>query len=131
MVELRPSNHINAVMCSNIYHCSLSNKISKVPFFFSSKGYGVFVNHPGEVELEIGSEKMSRVGISVEGEELEIFVIYGPTPKDVSDLVITKHYVCSTKLVDPQSLHFAYWAPWTPSSLDVRLVAVNIVPYRL
>ncbi|KAG9034315.1 hypothetical protein FS837_002233, partial [Tulasnella sp. UAMH 9824] len=62
---------------------SSEQQYKSVPFYLSSRGYGVFVNHPGEVELEIGSEKMSRVGISVVGEELEIFVIYGPTPKEV------------------------------------------------
>jgi alpha-glucosidase (family GH31 glycosyl hydrolase) len=55
-----------------------------VPFYITSKGYGVFINHPGEVELEIGSEKASRVGASVAGEELQYFVIYGPTPLEVS-----------------------------------------------
>ncbi|QRV72671.1 glycoside hydrolase family 31 protein [Ceratobasidium sp. AG-Ba] len=46
-------------------------------------GYGVFINHPGEVELEIGSEKASRVGITVAGEDLQYFVIYGPTPLEI------------------------------------------------
>ncbi|ELU45927.1 alpha-glucosidase [Rhizoctonia solani AG-1 IA] len=36
-----------------------------VPFYITSKGYGVFINHPGEVEFEVGSEKASRVGTSV------------------------------------------------------------------
>ncbi|KAG8938944.1 hypothetical protein FRC04_007230 [Tulasnella sp. 424] len=62
---------------------SSEQQYKSVPFYLSSRGYGVFVNHPGEVELEVGSEKMSRVGISVVGEELEVFVIYGPTPKEV------------------------------------------------
>jgi alpha-glucosidase (family GH31 glycosyl hydrolase) len=44
------------------------------------------VNHPGEVEFEVGSEKVSRVGVSVAGESLEYFLIYGERPLDVSDL---------------------------------------------
>ncbi|KAI0646837.1 alpha-glucosidase [Trametes meyenii] len=51
-----------------------------VPFYITNRNYGVFVNHPGEVEFEVGSEKVSRVGASVAGESLEYFVIYGPTP---------------------------------------------------
>ncbi|KAG8896033.1 hypothetical protein FRC01_012068, partial [Tulasnella sp. 417] len=62
---------------------SSEQQYKSVPFYLSSRGYGVFINHPGEVEFEVGSEKMSRVGISVVGEELEIFVIYGPSPKEV------------------------------------------------
>ncbi|KAG8958487.1 hypothetical protein FRC05_008841, partial [Tulasnella sp. 425] len=60
-----------------------SRDVWAVPFYLSSRGYGTFVNHPSEVEPEAGSEKMSRVGISIVGEELEVFVIYGPTPEEV------------------------------------------------
>ena len=59
-----------------------------VPFYITSKGYGVFINHPGEVELEIGSEKASRVGASVAGEQLQYYIIYGPTPLEVSHATI-------------------------------------------
>lgn len=54
-----------------------------VPFYMSNRGYGVFINHPGEVELEVGSEKISRVGVSVADTSLEYFVIYGETPMQV------------------------------------------------
>lgn len=55
-----------------------------VPFYLSSRGYGVFINHPGEVELEIGVEKASRVGISVPGQQLQYYIIYGPSPLEAS-----------------------------------------------
>ncbi|KAG9029478.1 hypothetical protein FRB95_005280 [Tulasnella sp. JGI-2019a] len=54
-----------------------------VPFYLSSKGYGLFVNHPEEVDFEIGCEKCSRVGFSVRGESLEYFVIGGGSMKAV------------------------------------------------
>jgi len=54
-----------------------------VPFYLSNRGYGVLVNDPGHVSFEIGSEAVERLQFSVEGEELEYFVIAGPTPKDV------------------------------------------------
>lgn len=54
-----------------------------VPFYITNRGYGVFINHPGEVEVEVGSEKVSRVGVSVAGESLEYFIIYGEKPLDV------------------------------------------------
>ncbi|MDO8383324.1 MAG: alpha-xylosidase [Microbacterium sp.] len=54
-----------------------------VPFFLSSRGYGVLVNDPGHVSFEIGSEAVERTQFSVAGEALEYFVIAGPTPKDV------------------------------------------------
>lgn len=54
-----------------------------IPFYLSSRGYGVFVNHPEKVSYEVGSEKVERVGFSVPGEALEYFVIAGPTPAAV------------------------------------------------
>lgn len=56
-----------------------------VPFYLSSRGYGVFVNTPRRVSFEVASEKVSKVQFSVEGEALEYFVIDGPGPKDVLD----------------------------------------------
>ena len=32
-----------------------------IPFYMSSKGYGVFVNHPGKISLEVQSERTTRV----------------------------------------------------------------------
>lgn len=54
-----------------------------VPFFLTNAGYGVFVNHPGRVSFEVASEAISRVQFSVEGQALQYFVIYGPSPKEI------------------------------------------------
>jgi len=54
-----------------------------VPFYLSDAGYGVFVDHPGHVSFEVGSEAVSRTQFSVEGQVLQYYVIHGPTPKDV------------------------------------------------
>jgi alpha-D-xyloside xylohydrolase len=54
-----------------------------VPFYLTNRGYGVFVNHPGPVSFEVGSEAVSRVQFSVAGEALEYLIIYGPTPADI------------------------------------------------
>ncbi|NQX10851.1 alpha-xylosidase [Microbacteriaceae bacterium VKM Ac-2855] len=54
-----------------------------VPFYVSSRGYGVLVNDPGLVSFEVGSEAVERVQFSVGGEALEYLVILGPTKKDV------------------------------------------------
>jgi alpha-glucosidase (family GH31 glycosyl hydrolase) len=48
-----------------------------IPFYLSSRGYGIFVNHTEEVDFEVGAEKCSKVGISVRGEGLEYYVING------------------------------------------------------
>ncbi len=54
-----------------------------IPFYLSSQGYGVFVNHPEKVEFEIGTEQVSRTAFSVRGESLDYFFIGGPSMKDV------------------------------------------------
>lgn len=54
-----------------------------VPFYITSKGYGVFVDHPEKVSYEVGSEVNTRVQFSVPGSRLKYHVIAGPTPKDV------------------------------------------------
>ncbi|WP_225755282.1 alpha-xylosidase [Actinotalea sp. Marseille-Q4924] len=56
-----------------------------VPFYLTSRGYGVLVNHPEHVSFEVGSESVERVQFSVPGEALEYLVIDGPTPKEVID----------------------------------------------
>jgi alpha-D-xyloside xylohydrolase len=57
-----------------------------IPFYMTNKGYGVFINDPGKVSLEIGSEKTSRVQFCVSGEVMEYFFIYGPQPKKILEL---------------------------------------------
>ncbi|MCA5893809.1 alpha-xylosidase [Isoptericola sp. NEAU-Y5] len=54
-----------------------------VPFYVTSKGYGVFVAHPERVSFEVASEVNTRVQFSVAGQALEYYLVGGPTPKDV------------------------------------------------
>lgn len=56
-----------------------------IPFYLSSKGYGVYVNHPEKISFEVGSEKVERVGFSVPGEKLEYYVIAGADPSQILD----------------------------------------------
>ena len=56
-----------------------------IPFFLTNRGWGVFVNNPGRVEFEVGSEKVHKALFSVPGESLEYYVIDGPDPKGVID----------------------------------------------
>ncbi|WBM70928.1 alpha-xylosidase [Buttiauxella sp. WJP83] len=64
---------------------STEQSYKNIPFYLTNRGYGVLVNHPECVSFEVGSEKVSKVQFSVEGEYLEYFVIDGPTPKAVLD----------------------------------------------
>ena len=53
-----------------------------IPFYISNRGYGVFVDDPGDVRFEIGSEKVERVQFSTEGERLGYYVFCGDSPKE-------------------------------------------------
>lgn len=54
-----------------------------VPFYMTSKRYGVLVDHSDNVSFEVASEKVENVGFSVEGEEIRYHIIYGETMKKV------------------------------------------------
>lgn len=54
-----------------------------VPFYLTSRGYGVLVDEAGPVSFEVASEKTTRVQFSREGQSLAYCVVAGPTPKDV------------------------------------------------
>lgn len=53
-----------------------------VPFYLTNRGYGVLVNHPGNVSYEIESHWVGRVQFSVEGHALDYYVFGGPSMKD-------------------------------------------------
>jgi len=52
-----------------------------VPFYLSSKGYGILVNHPGCVGFEVASHHVSRVQFSVEGQSLDYYIFAGEDMK--------------------------------------------------
>jgi alpha-D-xyloside xylohydrolase len=76
-----------------------------VPFYLTSAGYGVFVNDPGPVSFEIGSEAVSRVQFSIPGQVLEYLVIYGPTPRDV----LRKYTALTGRPALPPAWSFGLW----------------------
>ncbi len=61
---------------------STEQSYKNIPFYLSSKGYGVFVNHPGRVEFEVATEQASRIAFAVEGESLDYYFFNGPTMKE-------------------------------------------------
>ncbi len=62
---------------------STEQSYKNIPFYLSNKGYGVFVNHPERVSFEVASEAVTKVEFSVPGENLDFFLINGPSMKDV------------------------------------------------
>jgi len=54
-----------------------------VPFFLSSRGYGVFVHHASKIVYELGFPSTITGSFRVEDPYLDYFLIYGPNPKQV------------------------------------------------
>ena len=80
-----------------------------VPFYLTNRGYGVFVNEPGHVSFEVGSEAVQRVQFSVPGESLEYFVIAGATP-----VAILERYTALTGR--PVEVPAWSYGPWLSTS---------------
>jgi alpha-D-xyloside xylohydrolase len=76
-----------------------------IPFWISSKGYGVFIDTPDLVDLEIGSERCCRVQTSVESQRLKWFIIYGPAPKEV----LTKYSILTGKAPRLPAWSYGLW----------------------
>jgi alpha-D-xyloside xylohydrolase len=91
-----------------------------VPFFLTNAGYGVFVNHPGLVSFEVGSEDMSKVQFSIEGQSMQYFVIYGPTPKEI----LAKYTALTGRPALPPAWSFGLWLS-TSFNTDYDEATVN------
>ncbi|TPX10155.1 uncharacterized protein E0L32_001352 [Thyridium curvatum] len=76
-----------------------------VSFWLSSRGYGVFIDNPGKVELEVGSERCNRVQASVQGQRLKWYLIYGKNPKEI----LYKYSILTGKPGKVPSWSFGLW----------------------
>lgn len=54
-----------------------------IPFYASSRGYGVFVNSSDKVSYEVASDTVSKVSFTLPGESLEYFVFGGENLTEV------------------------------------------------
>lgn len=76
-----------------------------IPFYVSSRGYGIFVNSADKVSFEVCSDTVSKVSFTLPGESLEYFVIGG------EDLIeVLKGYTDLTgKPALPPAFSFGLW----------------------
>lgn len=76
-----------------------------IPFYVSSKGYGVLVDHTGDLSFEIASEKVECVQFSAEGESIAYYMIGGDEPKEV----IEKYTALTGRPALPPAWTFGLW----------------------
>ncbi|MGN1345174.1 MAG: alpha-xylosidase [Eubacteriales bacterium] len=83
--------------------CEQSYK--SVPFYVSSRGYGVFVNSSDNVSYEVGSDTVSKVSFTVPGEKLEYFLIGGANLREV----LSNYTTLTGKPALPPAWTFGLW----------------------
>ena len=94
-----------------------------IPFYMSSKGYGVLVNHPERVSFELASEHVNSVQFSVEGHALDYYVIYGPPPAEV----LERYTALTGRPALPPAWSFGLWLTTSfITRYDEQTVTANI-----
>ncbi len=83
--------------------CDQSYK--SIPFYVSSRGYGVFVNSSDNVSYEVASDTVSKVSFTVPGEELEYFIIGGENLREV----LSNYTTITGKPALPPAFTFGLW----------------------
>ncbi len=54
-----------------------------IPFFMSSRGYGIFYNNTWETTFRFGSKQPDELSFESPGPNCDFFFIYGPTPREI------------------------------------------------
>ncbi|MDR0942914.1 MAG: alpha-xylosidase [Ruminococcus sp.] len=81
-----------------------------IPFYISSKGYGVFVNSSDNVSFEVASDTVSKVSFTIPGEKLEYFFIGGDeTDKPALHCVLENYTTLTGKPALPPAYSFGLW----------------------
>jgi len=76
-----------------------------VPFYLSSRGYGVFVNSTDNVSYEVGSDTVSKVSFTIPGESLEYYIIGGENLRKV----LSNYTSLTGKPALPPAWTFGLW----------------------
>lgn len=76
-----------------------------IPFYLSSKSYGVFVNSSDKVSFEVNSDTVSKVSFTVPGETLEYFVFGGEN----LEAVLERYTALTGRPALPPAYTFGLW----------------------
>ena len=76
-----------------------------VPFYITDQGYGIFIDHTGPVYLEVASEKVEYVGVSVPGEEIRYYLICGKNMKEI----LNRYTLLTGRAPLPPAWSFGLW----------------------
>lgn len=81
-LDKRGTRHVFWIRDTHVTNTSDMSYMA-VPFFWSSAGYGVFVNHTSPMVFELGAPSAVTASVRVEDPYLDEFIIIGPAPQDI------------------------------------------------
>ena len=99
--------------------CS-AQSYKSIPFCLSSRGYGVFVNSAGRVSFEAASDTVSKLSMTLPGEEIEYYLFAGDTLEDV----LVRYTDLTGKPALPPARSFGLWLS-TSFTTDYNEETVN------
>jgi alpha-D-xyloside xylohydrolase len=76
-----------------------------VPFFLSTRGFGVFINHASRVVCELGWPSQVTAAFRVDDPYLDYFLIYGPTPREI----LARYWLLTGRGARPPLWAFGIW----------------------
>ncbi len=76
-----------------------------IPFYVSSRGYGIFVNSSDKVSFEVASDTVSKASFTVPGETLEYFLFGGENLTEV----LSNYTALTGKPALPPAYTFGLW----------------------
>ncbi|HLR26428.1 MAG TPA: TIM-barrel domain-containing protein [Fodinibius sp.] len=99
-----------------------------IPFFMSSRGYGMFVNSSTPMTFDFGHKFNGTTNLMIGDDELDLFVFLGE-PKDVLD----EYTALTGKASMPPLWSFGFWMSRITyfSEKEVRNVAQNLRKYKI
>jgi alpha-D-xyloside xylohydrolase len=92
------------LLMSGTWGVTTPRSYKNVPFFVSTKGYGVFLNHSSPITCWVGSMSSVDIQIAVEDDFLDYFVIAG----DIKE-VLSQYTDITGKGVLPPKWTFGFW----------------------
>jgi len=99
----------------NPFGAGTEESYKNIPFFLSTKGYGIFVNSTYRIIFDVGSRSLMTYTIMIEDPRLDLFIIYGPNLKDV----LYRYVEITGRPSLPPKESFGIWhtPPWIPTIL--------------
>ena len=92
-------------MWNNDEETCTGQSYKNIPFYLSSKSYGVFVNSSDKVSFEVNSDTVSKVSFTVPGESLEYFVFGGEN----LETVLERYTALTGRPALPPAYTFGLW----------------------